>query len=268
MKEISINEKKSIMLLMMDEIDSFCRHNGITYFLVGGTLLGAVRHSGFIPWDDDMDIGMPREDYEFFLERFVSSSGNVSVISNSNSDNYIWASAKAIDNRTLLIEQNNYKNPIGVFIDVFPFDYIDGTYETAIKRVKKNELFQYLLAMKHMEIKEGRSIVKNLGIVLCKLLFLIPDKVLIQRINSNSRFNKSKDYNFICNFTGAWGVREISKIENFRKTVDVLFEGRKYLAPVGYDDYLTTVYGDYMTPPPTHKQITHHDNKAYWKEQI
>lgn len=266
MREIGIEEKKAIMLSMMDEIDSFCRGSGIPYFLVGGTLLGAIRHKGFIPWDDDIDIGVPREYYDRLLNEFVSTSGNVSIIDYRISKNYIWASAKAIDTRTVLIEQNNFKYPIGVFIDIFPFDHINGTYEDAIGKVKRNSLFKNILTIKHMRVSRNRSILKNIGVVLGKVFYIVPDRILIARINNNSKSNKSGDNAYICNFAGAWGVREISKASDFSSVIDAVFEGRKYMIPVGYDDYLRTVYGDYMTPPPKEKQVTHHDNVAYWRK--
>lgn len=268
MREINLDEKKKIMLSLMDEIDSFCRRNHIRYFLVGGSLLGAVRHQGFIPWDDDMDIGMPRADYERFLRSFVSQSDHVRVICHENTDHYIWPSAKAIDDRTVLLEQDNPRHAIGVFIDIFPFDYIEGTYEDAVKCVKSNEAFQLALTLKYLKVRRERPFAKNVCILLSKIFYLVPNQVLIRRINSNGTASPSVACRYVCNFCGAWGVREISEAENFEDTTELPFEGRRYLAPIGYDRYLTTVYGDYMTPPPKEKQTTHHDSIAYWKEKV
>ena len=132
MREITLAEKKQLMLSVMDEIDAFCRENGLTYFLVGGTLLGAVRHKGFIPWDDDMDIGLPRKDYERLIREFRSGSGKVRVFDFRNKEDYFWPSAKAVAENTVLYELDDRKHPIGVFIDVFPFDGFVGPREEIV----------------------------------------------------------------------------------------------------------------------------------------
>lgn len=265
-KKISLKEKKSIMLHMMDEIDAFCRENELKYFLVGGTLLGAIRHKGYIPWDDDIDIGMPREDFNIFINSFASKSGNVKVINYQNYNHYIWPSAKVIDNRTKLIELGNTKSSIGVFIDVFPFDGVIGTYEDLIADVKSVSLWKNMLELKYLRIDPKRSIIKNIVVTLGKVLKIVPDKWLIKKINSIEK--KSVPFSncdYVCNFNGAWGTREITKSINFLETIDGDFEGRKYCIPVGYDDYLKTVYGDYMKLPPKEQQVTHHSSEAYWR---
>lgn len=267
LREVLINEKKQLMLSIMDEIDDFCRINHLTYFLVGGTLLGAVRHQGFIPWDDDMDIGLPRRDYQVLISNFKSESGNVQINDYHSSKHYKWASAKAYDKRTILIELGDEVNTTGVFVDVFPFDAIQGNKKIAMKETKKKKLWKDVLALKHLKIDKRRSILKNIIIIFGKLLYVIPDRYIIQKINSSEKCPIDfKDCAYVCNFTGAWGIRELTSSKNFLSTIDADFEGRKYKIPVGYDDYLKTVYGDYMTPPPKEKQVSHHSSVAYWKE--
>ncbi len=262
--QISVDDQKRIMLHIMDEIDAFCKSNSLTYFLIGGSLLGAVRHKGYIPWDDDIDIGLPRKDYEYLLEYFSSSSGNVEIRSVYNQKHFMWPNAKAIDNRTVLIELGDKKNAIGVHIDVFPFDYLPGNYEQALRVVKKIRRWKDLLTLKHLVIDCNRSLLKNVVVVLGKVLYLIPDRYFIKKING-FQFYSREQCEFICNLCGAWGGRELSRSANFDNCVNADFEDRKYMIPVGYDDYLNTVYGDYMTPPPKEKQITHHSAIAYWK---
>lgn len=267
-QEITIEEKKQIMLSIMDEIDEFCRSRGIEYFLVGGTLLGAIRHKGFIPWDDDMDIGLPRKDYQKLIESFHSKSGNVQIYDYKSATSYKWASAKAIDNRTVLIEIGDEKNKTGVFIDVFPFDGIAGDRAMAEKKVKRIKIIKDLLTLKHLRIEGDRSLFKNFLVLLGKLLLVIPDRFFIARINASEKEPLDfENCQYVCNFTGAWGMRELTESNNFRLTIDTEFEGRKYKIPIGYDDYLKTVYGNYMTPPPKEKQVSHHSSVAYWKEK-
>ena len=122
MKRIDTSEMKLIEMSILNEIDRFCKERGITYFLFVGTLLGAVRHKGFIPWDDDIDICMKREDYEKFFHDFnINRDDCLFAVNYKNDDEYYLASGKVIDTRTLLIEEKDAA-PIGVYVDVFPMD--------------------------------------------------------------------------------------------------------------------------------------------------
>lgn len=266
-REISEGEKKLVMLEIMDEIHDFCVSSNIPYYLVGGTLLGAVRHHGFIPWDDDMDIGLLRKDYEYLLQNFESKSGNVEILHYKNMRHYIWPSAKAIHKKTALIELGYKKSEIGVYIDVFPFDYIDvDSYEEAKTIVKRANKWKNLLTLKYLRLDRKRNMAKNILVMLGKALYIIPDSFLIKKINSYGKQNYTGSEKYVCNFTGAWGLREIAKASDFKETVPGQFEGREYTLPEGYDDYLHTVYGDYMTLPPVEKRLSHHSNKAFWRE--
>ena len=264
---IGESDKKLIMLEIMDEINDFCMKNNLEYFLVGGTLLGAIRHKGFIPWDDDIDIGLPRKDYIKLMDCFESTSGNVCIADYHNNSKHKWANGKAYNKRTILIENGDKKRAIGVFVDVFPFDGLSGTRQCAEKEVRRKTLYNDLLALKHLRVNKSRPLKKNILIALGKLLYILPDTFFISRINASEKDPRDiKDCDYVCNFTGAWGVRELTLSKNFRTTINAEFEGRIYKIPIGYDDYLKTVYGDYMTPPPKEKQVSHHSSVAYWKE--
>ena len=265
-KEINIEEKKKILLQMLEEIDEFCANNDISYFLVGGTLLGAIRHNGFIPWDDDIDIGMPRADYNRFIKIYKSKSGTIEIRHHSNSKNHIWPAAKAINNKTILIENNNKRNSIGLFIDIFPFDKVAGTFDEVKKKQKKITVFKKILDLKYFQIVKDRSLLKNIVVVLGRLLRIIPNKLFFLQIDKLSVKDQFSDNcKYLCNFVGAWESREIANIHDFDEIIKHQFENKMFSIPKGYDDYLTTVYGDYMTPPPVEKQVTHHSNVVYWR---
>ena len=264
--EITLEETKKLLLEMLTEIDTFCQQKKIRYFLVGGTLLGAIRHNGFIPWDDDIDIGFPREDYNRFLKEFVSTSGHIKVIDFHNKENYIWSAAKAVDERTVLIENGNKKQSIGIFIDIFPLDKVAGSLEVAKKKQKKINFWKNMLTLKYLRMEKDRSIVKNLAVLLGKLLFVVPDKRFLMQIEKLSTNDiNCDDCEYVCNFSGAWGEREIVKQVYFENIEQHKFEGHMFNIPSKYDAYLKTIYGDYMTLPPVEKRISHHGNVAYWK---
>lgn len=266
-RELNIEEKKELMLSILDEIDEFCRCNDIQYFLVGGSLLGSIRHNGFIPWDDDIDIGLLREDYDRLLSYFVSNSGNVQIEDYRKNKKHKWANAKAYDKRTILIETGDEKSPTGVFVDIFPFDYVIGDREKAKSKTIQKKRWKDILTVKHLQVDRTRATWKNIIVVCSKILYLIPDGYIIGKINKIETENIGiNDVEYICNFTGAWGIKELAPSRCFKSTTEAIFEGRKYKIPIGYDEYLTNVYGEYMTPPPIEKQISHHDSIAYWKE--
>ncbi len=265
MKEITLEEKKKLMLEMLEEIDTFCMENNIKYFLTGGTLIGAIRHNGFIPWDDDVDIALLRKDYEKLLNEFSSKSENIEIIDYKKRKNYIWPSAKIIHNKTYLIESNIKKSSIGVFLDMFPIDYVGGSYDDVKKYVKKACKWRNILTIKHLETSKNRSFSKNMLIIVARILNLIPDKFIIKKLELLSKkYENQPQSDFVCNFAGAWGLREIVRREFFDTAINHRFENLNLCVPIGYDGFLKAVYGDYMTPPPLNKQKSTHTLKEYY----
>ncbi|MBQ8445584.1 MAG: LicD family protein, partial [Opitutales bacterium] len=130
MREITHEELKQIQLGILDKVHEFCEKNGITYFLSSGTLIGAVRHKGYIPWDDDLDLYMPRADYDKFIKLFSANSPeNTKLLSLETDKKYQYPFAKVIDDRTEMVETavgESFK--IGVYIDVFPVDSVPDNF--------------------------------------------------------------------------------------------------------------------------------------------
>ena len=130
---------------ILDSVHSFCEAHGLRYFLSSGTLIGAVRHKGYIPWDDDIDIYMPRKDYEQFLRTFKDKTGNYRVLAPSvsestGSDAYYYTFAKVIDTRTLMVEKETKGFEIGVFMDIFPVDYVTDNMQERERVFKQKKL--------------------------------------------------------------------------------------------------------------------------------
>jgi len=119
-----INELRQIQMGILDHVHQFCEAHGLRYFLSSGTLIGAVRHQGYIPWDDDIDIYMPREDYEQFLQSYHDDNGVYRAINPTTESHYYYTFAKVVDQRTRMVETETQGYEIGVYMDIFPVDYV------------------------------------------------------------------------------------------------------------------------------------------------
>lgn len=272
MKKIeTIKELQEIELDIVKYVDQICRENGLTYFLAYGTLIGAVRHKGFIPWDDDVDILMPREDYKKFCDILYRSDGKYKILCCEYDKDYMYAFGKVIDSRTLLIEQGTTSTyRMGVYIDVFPYDGIKGD-------VRKNILFLKSCAFLEKCRYFSTSPYKAIGHeTWWKNILRIPFWVFLKGVNYR---NIVKLLNHLikkypvkgAKWVGCLCAQEIEKelvpAAAVSKAVDMEFENVKLLCPAGYDRMLRTMYGDYMELPPVHKRISHHDFKAWWIEE-
>lgn len=262
MREITVEENKKIALDILIKVAEFCDKNNITYFLTDGTLLGAIRHKGFIPWDDDVDIMMPRNDYEKFLQIF-KDQGNLKLATPYDEEPLTYFT-KIYDDTTIKDEGIKYgkRGPIGVDIDIFPMDGYPDDEKEFLKDYKKRKR---LLSLAYISLfnRKVKSIKDFVKIMLRK--FLNTKKLL----NKYCRIAKQYDYNR-SNLVGIHavcdGLRCRHKKEIFSEKVKIEFEGHKFWAPKDYHQFLTDKYGDYMTPPPKEKQVTHHEFKSYVKK--
>ena len=267
MKEISkTKELQRIELGILREVDSFCRRNGIRYFLCGGTLLGAIRHKGFIPWDDDVDIAMFRDDYERFLAEFESTFCDVKHYKIDS--RFIYPYAKVYDTRTILHE-NGFRNcEYGVFIDLFPFDVAGQNMRTWRKATRRWQRMRDLLVLSNVDFwRKGRSVLKQAILFITSPLRLIPNRWFLTRlINKTKSISKHPgEQGFVGCLVWGYGEREKVPLSAYGSVVPVEFEGHSFPAMSGWDAYLSSLYGDYMTPPPPDKRVSHHDFKAWWK---
>ena len=249
---IRLKEKEVELLKVFIEV---CEKLKLKYYVLGGTLLGAVRHKGFIPWDDDIDVGMPREDYELFLEKaqeFLPK--NLFLQSFITDPEWPANFSKIRDSETTFIETSvkNRKINHGVYIDVFPLDWhVEGKKEKAFYR--KKSIYDIVIA-KSFYLPNRK---KSFRLKLANLAtFAISIKTALKK--RDKLFKSNKERTHLANYGGAWGKKEIVPCDWYGDGVELEFEGIKVRAPQQYDKWLTQVYGDYMQLPPEEKRVAHH----------
>ena len=273
LKQLTTDELRQIQLGILTELDSLCRKLDIRYSLCGGTLLGAVRHRSFIPWDDDIDIIMPRPDYDNLISYCKENETPFRLISHETESEYGYLFAKATDRSTVITDKNCGSEALqtGVYVDIFPVDALGDTLSEAQKAFSATRFKRELLVAKNWN-RFFRS--KNRGIIYepIRLAFFIlsrffSKKALISSIESayDKKFGTTAYCAAIC---GSYRSREILPTSVYCEYTELEFEKRSFMAIKDYDAYLSAIYGDYMTPPPKEKQVTHHSFTAYFKEEI
>lgn len=265
--QLSTDELKELQLDMLKEIDAFCKEKGLTYFLTYGTLIGAIRHSGYIPWDDDIDILMPRPDYEKFIGSYKSDKSY--VISDQLDTNYQYLFAKVSDRNTVLIEDTAKRADVGAYIDVFPLDGLPDSEDEGIKHIKKKIFWVKLYDIKRLKLySKYRAGYKNVLLVFLKMILLpVPFRLILNRIKSIMTKYEYKDSSKVVEMVFARPNRIVSK-DLFANVIQWKFEDSYMNVPKGYHEYLASIYGDYMRLPSEENRITHHRFKVYWKDNI
>lgn len=269
LKQITLKEMQKIELNILIEFSEICKRHNLRYYLAGGTLLGAVRHKGFIPWDDDIDIKMPRKDYEKFIKLSkLELPSHLYVLSPYDKTNCKYTFIKICDKRTKLIEYSeNNRKELNVYIDILPMDGYPSESNKLNRHIKKlyrwNSLFHY-------------------SMIDCELINSGYNSKIVSLFNNIKKFHKTLPYSIYKKLTKiatrydydnseyvGLAVEGNLYKEKFNKQwleepVYLEFEGYKFLAPNGYKEHLKIFYGDYMKLPPKEKRVTHHNNEAYW----
>jgi lipopolysaccharide cholinephosphotransferase len=265
MKELTLQELKEIELEILKVFDAFCKENNIRYYLSHGTLLGAIRYKKFIPWDDDVDLLIPREDYNRMLSLFKDTD-RYKLFAFEKDPKYRFPIAKLCD-MTTLKDEVGYDNGVtlGVDIDLFPLDAWDDDIEKArqeVKYIKKNMFRLGLTKLKKPDsVNPVKRFVKGIVMIFCKML---GSKYYIKNIIKASSKEWTPEAKYLgCKAWCVYGEKGIIPAEVFAETVDIEFEGQTFPAPADWDKYLTCLYGDYLPEPPKEKQKTHHGFKAY-----
>jgi len=263
MKTISLEEQKVLQLNILKNIHRYCLEQGLHYTLAYGTLIGAIRHNGFIPWDDDIDIAMPRTDYEKFIWGYKNDIYKVHSL--DNDPNYLHPYAKVEDTRTLIEEEGSTKN-LGVFVDVFPLDPLFDNPKKCRRLFHKVNFFRILLVFRLLTAQYFPRWWKRMLFYAGKLmLFFIPKRWLVKRLDCLAK-SGNPDARYWGMFAGCmvYALIEKNDIQNYELH---RFEDSEFQVLKNYDHWLRQIYGDYMTPPPVEKQTSvHFFNSVYWKD--
>lgn len=268
MEQLKMEEIQQIQLDILDTVDRFCTENNITYYLTGGSLIGALRHDGFIPWDDDIDIMMYRDEYEVFIKSFNEQQTRYHAFSIEHDKGYNYHFCKVCDTETLLIEGLRINDiDLGVNIDIFPLDKLpDGASEAKLlSKLHTLDTMMYCKAFRWTNLSK-RNHLQRIKIIIFKLLGVVTTRrrlgVKQSRIAQQFRYTETSDYAILtCHIR-----KQFPRIDReFTRSETHMFENRKYNIPSTYDRYLTLQFGDYMIPPPPEKQKRHHNFVAYKK---
>ena len=273
MKKIeTVEEMQKIALDILIFIDAFCREHDLKYFIVDGTLLGAVRHHGFIPWDDDIDIWMPREDYDKITELLGPDSGSrYQMVNLKNASWYRYAFGKIIDTRTRLVEDNGYSAELGVFVDVFPYDGLPGEkeedYAPLVNRMIALEThrgFSCRTYRDYLSYGDGKGNPLKFAKWLVRKLY--GPRRILKKMDRFARSCPVEGAAMVGCISDGYRLSDMMPADVVRETTELEFEGHLFRAPAGYEYYLKKIYGDYMKLPPEEQRVTNHLFQAWWKE--
>lgn len=244
-----------IMLNGLKELHEFLTSNRIPYFVIGGTLLGAIRHKGFIPWDDDIDIGIPRPEYDKLLEKIMDYNKNhidFKFHHYTLDKQYPHLFLKFVSNKWELREKGFKRYKSGVYIDIFP---LDGVKENSLKEYQRIKKLVKLHTLKMIDLSYLG--IRNKGL---KILTTFISTTLIRRkLEQRLRSNDIRDCKWFCNYLGAWGRKEVMSKTIINQSCTYNFENQIVFGPCDFDSYLKNLYGDYMIMPPISKRKSHHN---------
>lgn len=262
---------QSKLLDMFKWFHAFCEQYDLRYYALGGTMLGAVRHQGFIPWDDDIDVGMPRKDYKRLQQLLKGQTGRYILEYPGLKEDYFYPISKLYDTTTTLIENTRNHIRRGIFLDIFPLDGLGNSLNEAQRNYKPIANKLNLLLARTTGIRTGRKWSKNLAILIARIIpnILLDNRELLLSIDDLCQKRDFDTCAYGGNFLGAWRFKEIMSREIMGMPTSYKFEDMQVYGAQNYDGYLTNLYGNWQQLPPKEKQVTHHDfielnlNKPY-----
>ena len=246
--------------------DQFCAENDIKYYAAYGTLIGAVRHQGLIPWDDDIDVWMLPDDYEKVMSYKGAINGHYDIVTDTDKNYWLYSLIKFVDTDTTLWEAEEFPCVTGVYIDIFPLMECDEK-DAKNNREEYDDISSKLTrSLKHHSI--GRVLRLYLtwhaheGKLMLKDFFYSTFRYKSNRKKYDELVKrlKSQKGDFYVSYDGAYYEKEVFPKEWFKETASLEFEGAQIPVPIAYDLVLKRLYGDYMQLPPEEKRVSHHSH--------
>ena len=267
---ISLEEQRKIQLEGLLYIKKLCDANNIKYFLISGTLLGAVKYKGYIPWDNDIDICLLRPDYLKLIEVIEKDKNlDFEVLTIYNTKDYYYPYAKLVSKKTKLLDNAKEIKELGVFVDIFPMDYFDDDIYEIFNRIR----FIRNMSSKRMRIKnENSKLNSNVKFKFIKdIVYNIVDIISLPLgykywvVKLDKILNRYK----IGKYVGTLYFDDILKLDKslFDKQVEYEFEGYRFTSIADYDKYLKLIYGDYWLDPPAEEQCSPHQLDVKWRKE-
>ena len=273
---MTIRDIQMVCLNILKDVHEFCVENNIKYTLFSGTLLGAIRHKGFIPWDDDLDIALTRPEYEKFIRLYKSNKGYKLFARERQGKNVFLSYARICEMDKTFADDSYFpwtNEKKGVWIDVFPLDGAESNYVLAVKDCEKMfkiwnrstsiRLSMAPLSLRHSFIGKTKLLIRKIQYSVNKDKWNIWDKhiAMCKRIPFN-------DSDYYCHYAWAgWKMKEYYETSAFKDYIMLPFEDGEFYVMQGYDGALRAKYGNYMQLPPENERIPQHSvNKYYWKE--
>lgn len=251
------SELKEKQLYILDLVDGLCKDMNLNYSLAGGTLLGAIRHKGYIPWDDDIDIMMPRDHYDILLKELKENYSPYDVFSNQEEENFFpFLFSKLSDSRTSLYKSGKALT-IGVNIDIFPIDSLGDNKLIALSRFQLIRSLDAMVRIKRSQRKFGNKAFDFLFRVIQLALKPFSIKHCQKTIRGLCSNNKLSVNSYAVSIGSRYVGKEFTSAEIYCKYQMVNFEDRKYVAIADYDKYLSMMYGDYMKIPKKSERESH-----------
>lgn len=262
MRKLEIKEFREVQMGILSAVAAFCDANGISYWIDSGTLLGAIRHKGYIPWDDDIDIGMLRPDYEKFSALFNASNSRYRFCSYELDRNFLYPFGKVLDTRTVLYEPDENGNKLCVNIDIFIYDNAPDDDRQVAWMYKVRDFHRTMHFVRNGLISskgsKARSAVLKAGELALKPF---PRDFFVRQMVKNCKRYAGEQTARVGNFTAVSRIACEKDVFDSFETAE--FESRMYRIPGGYDRWLRAFYGEYMVLPPKEKQVAHHAFVAY-----
>lgn len=257
LRELQLKE-----LILLDKIESLSKKLGLTYYIIAGTLLGAVRNKGFVPWDDDLDIAMPRDDYNKLRDYFYRNEDDEFFYEDQNTDKHHYCIHALIKIKNTVFLHKRLSNADkhlkckGVYLDIFPLDKAPTSNELAEQQANKIKKIRKLFYYKEAQIYENDSFLKKLFKKIRKLLFVpISFKRLSNKlIKEETKYNNG-DGQYLVSMSSHYSYKkQMIRKDIYGDPQYVSFEGKQYKAPQQIEEYLTHLYGNYLELPPEEKR--------------